>query len=324
MSLTVKPINLFDNSFTYDQTKTTLVGKITTKTLAGKTVIGPPIVKYRNTITGPEAITPLEVTITENNRMFVATAETSGIVTIALYDLMASNGDMNYVGKINIQIPEPPTTTYVVRGFKVLDNGTTGWKIFILVTANVAGHNGLYMVDGIGLSDFLFIPITVPTATAPSQKAVYKLDDSPFTLNNGAGLMLDIANTRVYVQRGVAATMQFLVFNYGATITTVGALGATTDLYLFATGNLPALAGVLLLTNSIDYTVPTSGPNASQPCVIFHTTTTMYRGRLSDLTTGATTWPSLEFANNLGEVNEFLSATRLARDLCPENESPRE
>jgi hypothetical protein len=311
MSLTVKPINLFDNTVVYDQTKTTLVGKITTKNLAGKTVLGPPIVKYRNTITGSEAITPAEVTITENNRMFVITAEVSGLVTVALYNLITANGDMDYVGKMVIQIPEPPTTTYAVRGFKVLDNGTSGWKIFLLYTANVTAHNGLYMVDGIGLSDFLFVPITVPTATAPSQKAVYKLDDNPFTLTNGAGIMLDTVNQLIYVQRGVSAAMQFIVFNYAGIVSTVGALGATTDLYLHTTGNLPALAGTLLLTNSIDYTVPTSGPNSTNPCVIFHTTTTMYRGRLSELTSGATTWPSLEFVNNLGNINEFVAQTAL-------------
>jgi hypothetical protein len=77
MSLTVKPINLFDNTTVYDQNKTTLVGKITTKTLAGRQVIGPPIVKYRNTVLGPEALTPIEVVITDNNRVFAISAETN-------------------------------------------------------------------------------------------------------------------------------------------------------------------------------------------------------------------------------------------------------
>lgn len=309
MSLTVKPINIFDNVVSYDQTKTTLVGKLTTKTLAGKTVLGPPIVKYRNTIVTPEAITPQELVITENNRMFVATAENAGLITIALYDIIQTNGDMSYVGKIVVQVPDSPATAYIQRGFKVVDNGTSGWKIFMLFTASVAAHNGLYMVDNIGLSDFVFVPATIPTATAPAQKAVYKLDDSPFTLTNGAGLVLDLPNSRLYVHRGVAATHSFIVYDYSLSITTVGALGSTTNLYLYATGNLPILAGTLLLTNSEDYTVPNTGPNASQPCVVFFTTSNIYRGRLSDLITGTTSWPSLEFVNVNGTLNTYVTQT---------------
>jgi hypothetical protein len=311
MSIIVRPINLFDNVTSYDQTKTTLLGKVTTKTLAGKTVIGPPIVKYRNTITGPEAMTPAEVVLTENNRMFTMTAETSGLITIAAYTLAESNGDLDYLGKIVIQVPEPPTTTYAIRGFRVLDAGTENWKIFILFTANVAAHAGLYMVNDVDLTDFTFVPLTFPTATAPDQKAVYKLDNSPFDLTDGAGIALDTAGGHVYVQRGAAAAYKFMCYTYTNTITTVGSLGSTTELFDYETGNLPALLGVLLLTNSLEFTIPTSGPNSGEDCVIFHTTTTMYRGRISELTTGATLWPSLEFANNLGAVNNFVAQTTL-------------
>jgi hypothetical protein len=311
MSLIVKPINLFDSVTVYDQTKTTYQGKITTKTLAGKTVVGPPIVKYRNTLLGPEAITPSEVVISANDRLFAVTAEVNGLITVAAYNLQSVNGDVTYIGKIVIQVPEPPTTTYAIRGLRVVDSGVTGWKIFLLVTANQVAHNGLYMVDNLDLADFTFVPPTFPTATAPSQKAVYKLDNNPFDLNNGTGLSIDVANSKLYVHRGLATTHSFIRYDYSTPITTVGALGVTTELFEYETGILPALIGTLLLTNSEEYTVPTTGPNAGQPCVIFHTSSTMYRGRLSDLTSGATLWPSLEFANNLGNINEFTSVTTI-------------
>lgn len=308
----VKPIDLFnDTSTTYDQTKTSLLGKLTTKTLAGKQVVGPPIVKYRNTITAPEAIVPSEVVISTNDRMYIATAESNGLITIAAYNLEQVNGDLTYIGKIVIQVPEPPATTYVIRGLRVVDSGTTGWKIFLLVTANQAAHNGLYMVDNLELADFTFVAPTFPTASASGQKAVYKLNNVPFDLSNGTGLSLDVSNSKVYVHRGVAATHSFIRYDYSLPVITVGALGATTDLYEYETGNLPALTGTLLLTNSEEYTVPTSGPNSGQPCVIFHTSNTMYRGRLSELTNGATTWPSLEFANNLGNVNSFTTVATI-------------
>jgi hypothetical protein len=309
MSIIVRPINLFDNVTSYDQTKATFLGKVTTKTLAGKTVVGPPIVKYRNTVAGPEAITPVEVVLTENNRMFAISAEANGLITIAAYALAESNGDLDYLGKIVIQVPEPPTTNYAVRGFRVLDAGTEDWKIFILFTANVAAHSGLYMVNDVDLADFIFVPPFFPTASAPSQKAVYKLDNDPFDLTDGAGIALDTVNGHVYVQRGLGAAYRFMCFTYTNPITTVGALGATTELFDYQTGNLPALAGTLLLTNSVEFTVPTSGANSGEDCLIFHTTSTMYRGRISDLTDGATLWPSLEFANNAGAVNNFIVQT---------------
>lgn len=311
MSFTVKPIDLFDNTTVYDQNKTSLRGKITQKTLSGKQVIGPPIVKYRNTIISPEALTPSEITITENDRVFMITTETNGIVDVALYNLIPSNGTLDYVGKVRVQIPEPPTTTYVVRGFRVVDTGTSGWKMFFLVTASVVAHNGLYMVDNVDLADFSFVPTLLPTATMPSQKAVYKLDNAPFNLANGTGLSIDRVNSKVFVHRGVAATHSFIRFDYSLPITTVGALGATADTFEYETGNLPVLTGTLLLTNSEEFTVPAAGPNAGQPCIIFHTTTTMYRGRVSDFTSGVTSWPSLEFFNNNGNINELVPNTTL-------------
>jgi hypothetical protein len=167
------------------------------------------------------------------------------------------------------------------------------------------------MIDDLSLSDFAFVPILVDTANAPNQKAVYKLDNSPFDLTNGTGMSLDKANSHIYVHRGLAAAHSFLRYDYSLPITTVGALGVTTELYEYETGTLPALTGTLLLTNSEEFTIPNSGTNSGEPCVIFHTNSTMYRGRLSELTVGATVWSSLEFANNAGNLGELQSPTTL-------------
>ena len=84
--LTVKPIPLLTNTTTvYDQTKTSYIGRITTKTLAGKTVVCPPIVKYRNTFAETENLSALEIVFTDNNRLFAISAESAGLVTIAAY-----------------------------------------------------------------------------------------------------------------------------------------------------------------------------------------------------------------------------------------------
>lgn len=310
MNLKVVPVDLTTNtSPTYDQTKVSLIGKISQKTIDGKVVVGPPRVKYRNTVSGPEAITPNDIVITDNNRAFICTTETTGLVTLAGYTLDPISGALTYIGSIKFAVLDAPATTHTARGLKVVDDGVSGWKVFWMSTGNQLQNGGLYMVNNLALSDFTFVAPIIPTATAPGQKAVYKLEDSPFTLTNGAGLILNKANSRIYMHRGVAATHSYAVFNYGGTITTVGANGITSDLWLFETGNLPALSGTLLLTNSEELTIPTSGPNAGQACAVFFTNTTMYRGRLSDLTSGATTWPSLEFANANADPSSIVNST---------------
>jgi hypothetical protein len=298
MAIKVIPIDLFLNiSGTYDQTKTSRIGRLTNKSLEGLTALGPPIVQYRNTVALSEAFTPNELHFTDNNRVFVTSSETGGLVTVAAYDINPTNGAITYIGKLNMNVKDTPATTHAARGLRVIDDGVTGWKIFWLSTANQAANAGLYMANDIALADFSPVPINIPLATLGGQKAVYKLEDPGNTITAAAGISLDKTNGHAYVHNGVAATHQFYKFNYNATITTVVS-GSTSDAFLFVTGNLPALTGTLLLTNSEEYHIPAIGLNAGQPCVIFHTTTQMYRGRLSDLTNGGTSWPTLEFQNN--------------------------
>jgi hypothetical protein len=94
----------------------------------------------------------------------------------------------------------------------------------------------------------------------------------------------------------------------GASINTTGspssgafigrAFGTSTSNFLHKTGNLPALSGTLISNNSEYYAVPGHTINAGFACAFFGTTTTMYLGKLSELTSGTTTWPSLINVNN--------------------------
>lgn len=312
MSFKLIPIPVFTNTTTtYDQTKTTLTGRLSNKSLGGTTAVGPPIVQYRNTIALSEALTPNELHFTSNNRLFVTSAEVGGLVTVALYNIDPNTNEITYVGKIQITVFDSPATTHTARGFRVIDTGTTGWKIFWLSTANQAGNHGLYVAHDIDLADFSPVPIVIPTATGGGQKAVYRYSSGTGTMTSAAGLSLDTVNGHAWVHNGVAATHQFFKFDYNATITTVTS-GSTSDTFLYKTGNLPALTGTLLLTNSEEYHVPGIGPNTGQPCVAFHTTTQMYRGQLADLTNGATSWPTLEFQNNNPGTN-LITAENTSR-----------
>jgi len=301
-----------------------------------------------------------------------------------------STGVQSYVGTIRMTVGDNATSTHTFRGLKVLDTGTTGWRIFLATSASVVINGGLYCVNNVALADFLAVGLGTlfPSATGSNQKATYLLQD-PANIGVGqlniasTGVTLDIPNNKVYVHNGVAATHQFYVYNTSATlncpltvgvtidsttdflthtahgflnndpvfitnlsggagltnnsiyyvrnitantyqlsltsggavinITTNGtvdvcrAFGTTGDAFVHKTGNLPALAGVLISSDSEDYAVPQHTANSGQPCIFFCTTTNLYLGRISELTPAATTWASLVTSNLLGTPNQIIA-----------------
>lgn len=144
-------------------------------------------------------------------------------------------------------------------------------------------------------------------------------DNTPIFLTNlsgGAGLT---NNTVYFVRNPTANDFQVSGTTGGAAIniTTAGtvdvcrAFGTTGDAWIHKTGNLPALTGTLINLDSEDYAVPGHTTNAGFPCVFFCTSSNLYLGRLSELTSGAVTWPSLVTSNILGTVNQITAPTLL-------------
>jgi hypothetical protein len=144
------------------------------------------------------------------------------------------------------------------------------------------------------------------------------LDNDPIvftSLSGGAGLT---ANTVYFVRNRTSTTYQVAVTSGGAAINfttdissaSVGrAFGTTGSNFLHKTGNLPALTGVLLGTDSEDFATPSGTTNNGQNCAFFATSTNFYLGQLSELTAGATTWPSLITVNALGSPNQITAPT---------------
>ena len=140
-------------------------------------------------------------------------------------------------------------------------------------------------------------------------------DNTPIYITNlsgGAGLT---TNTVYFVRNSTANDFQVSATTGGAAIniTTNGttdvcrAFGTTGDAFVHKTGNLPALTGTLIIADSEDYAVPGHTANSGQPCVFFCTTSNLYLGRLSELTSGATTWPSLVTSNLNGTSNQIVN-----------------
>jgi len=400
----IKADLLADVVSSYDQTKTTIQGRVAQRTIGGVDVLGPPLTKFIDVITDTAGLlTPTNVYCTDNGRLFVLAAPLNGTsydnLPIALYDFNFTTGAYAYVGRIDVQLPNLAATVHTIRGLKVIDTGTTGWKIFIATTATVLINGGLFLVNDIAKSDF--VPVahpTIPMATASSAKAVYFLQDPA---NQGAaqlniaavGMVLDAASNRIYVHNGTATVHQYFVYNTaaaptytsaavtvsvgspgvvshaghsfevnapviftagtlptgltvgtpyfvrnpvagvsyelsltsgGASINTTGspsvgasigrAWGTVTSNWVHKTGNLPALGGTILTNDSEDRAVPTAAPlNGGvlngNACAFLSTSTTLYLGLLSELTSGATSWPSLTASNILGSVNQITAPT---------------
>lgn len=385
----------------YDQTKTTIQGRVFSKTIDSQTVLGPPVSKFID-VFADSAENPSQIYCTENGRLFSIGAIVNGgtydTAPIILHEFDFATGTYNYVGKITVQLPNIAATVHTIRGFKAIDTGTTGWKFFIATTATIAINGGLFLVNNVDKTDFNIVPTLITMATASNAKAVYLLQD-PSNIGVGqlniatAGMVLDKANSRIYVHNGVAATHQYYVYNTstaptyttasvsvsvaspgivshaghtflnndpviftagtlptgltigtvyfvrnpvagvsyelsatsgGASINTTGspsvgatigrAWGTTGSNWVHKTGNLPALTGTLLVNDSEDYANPTNAPvNGGilngNPCAFFATTSNLYLGLLSELTSGATSWPSLTTSNILGTSNQITAPT---------------
>lgn len=391
----IKADILSDIVGSYDQTKTTIQGRIATRTISGDTVIGPSLNKFIDTVadTIPSSqVVPLLTYLSPNGRLFSVGAEASGIVAVSLHTVNLTTGVPTFIGTIRINIPDIAATTHVLRGLKVIDSGTTGWRVFLATTGSVVINGGLFCVNNVDLIDFVSVgPGTLfPNATGSNQKATYFLQD-PANIGVGqlniatAGITLDLPNNRIYVHNGVAATHQYYVYSTNATLncplsagltisdatdrvtqvahgyvdntpvfltnlsggtgltnntvyftrnvtannyqlsaTTGGAVinitvagtadicrafGTTGDAFVHKTGNLPALTGTLIISDSEDYAVPQHTTNSGQPCIFFCTSTQLYLGQISELTSGATTWPSLVTSNLLGTANQIVAPT---------------
>lgn len=374
----------------YDQTKTTVLGRAFSKTVDGKTALGPPLNKFLDMFTdfAASALGTNNMVMTPNGRIFVLSSE-AVTLSIYLYSFNYATGAYAPIGRVVIPMPDTAATTTTIRSIKVLDSGTTGWKIFITTTGSVLINGGTLLVNNLALADFVMVGFpTLTFATGNDQKAVYKLEDPA---NTGAGQLqtvsvgsvLDRTANRLYVHNGISATHQYYVYDtsiaptystravtgdqasntindtahpfvngdpvvftsltggaglvvgtvyfvggvtantYTLSATTGGAaINYTTDIsaanigrafgttgsnFVHKTNNLPALTGTLLQTDSEDFAQPLHGPLSGFDCAFFATTSNLYLGKLSELTAGATTWPSLATVNLLGTANQIVA-----------------
>lgn len=386
---------LTDVVSSYDQTKTTIQGRAISKTVNSTTVLGPPLNRFVDTVADTAGGTvPVLSFLTSNGRLFSIGAEAAGVSFMSLHTIDMSTLTKTFVGQIRFSLPDTAATTHTFRSLKVLDTGTTNWKIFVTTTGSVTINGGTFLGNKIDMADFISVGSTlIPFATGDDQKAIYFLQDSA-NIGVGqlqiasAGSVFDPNANRLYVHNGISATHQYYAYDTstaptyptasvsvsvaspgvvtdaghtfvantpvvftagtlptgltvgtvyfvrnpvastsyelsatsgGASINTTGspsvgaiigrAFGTSSNLFIHKTGNLPALTGTLLLNDSEDYALPGHTANSGFDCAFLATSTALYLGRLSELTSGAVTWPSLVTSNLLGTSNQITTPT---------------
>lgn len=204
---------------TYDQTRTTIQGRVATQTVNSQ----PVLMTRKNNWLDIAADTANAVTslgpfvMTSNNRIFAFGPESGGITPLVLYNFNATTGTATYVGRLNFLLPDFAVTTHTYRVTGAIDNGVSGWKIILSTTGTVAINGGVFLINNLALTDFVPVGFpTIPFASGTNQKAVYSLQD-PTAI--GVGHLLtsavggDIDGNDLWVHNGVAGLHQYWRFD---------------------------------------------------------------------------------------------------------------
>ena len=165
----------------YDQTRTTLAGRVTQRTIDSKPVLGPSPTRFLD-VFNDSTIAPITTMFaSDNGRIFMIGTITGGAIPVILYEINQSTGVHSYVGRINIAVPASPAIVHTIRSIKAIDAGVSGWKIYIIATGTILlGGSGVLMANNIAKADFSQVsPPTISFATGNNQKAVYQLGRLP-------------------------------------------------------------------------------------------------------------------------------------------------
>lgn len=198
------------------------------------------------------------------------------------------------------------------------------------VSENIFVHNGTATVHQIYDFDGYVVPTIVSkTCTSPTVNAnpTFALTSHGFNLNDpvvitnncpgGFTTTTELAQTVYFINNPFTHTFELKATVAGASIncttatspTILRAFGQSLNSFYLKTGNLPALTGTLLLTNTDCYAKPSHTVNSGSDCFFTATTTNLYIGKISELTSGVTTWSSLVSSNILGNGIDIVVPT---------------
>lgn len=296
-----------DLAVVYDQTKTSIFGRVNQKVIDGAEVLGPPLNKFFD-VTVETGVTPNTqgICTTPNGRVLVLSAETNGLVECAMYEVDIDTGDRVYVGRIRFALPDLAATTHVYRSLRFFDDGVSGWKIFLTTTGSVLINGGTFMVNNLARTDFVQVGFpTIPFATGNDQKAVYFLQEAatPGTLHLqtvSVGMSMDLVGKKIYAHGGLSASHQFWVYNFNAApqYPTFAVTGTESTNLINHTGHS------FLLADQVVFTSLTGGAGLTVGTVYF--VTNVVPGvsyQLATTATTATAGTAINFTTDISAAN---------------------
>jgi len=205
---------------------TTLLGRVFQKTLQGQQALGPSRTQFIDvqTLAG---FSPLMSFYNPTTQHLFVVSGASANPSIALFNFNSSNGTYSYVGKVIMSLANSAVTTYTFRGFKVYESGGV-INLLLSTGGSVATNGGTYAALGLSTADFTVGSTTIYSASGPSQKAVYFLQDPanvgvahvattawgvalPYSSSNSA------LNTKVYQLNGTIALPQVFSWDLAGT-----------------------------------------------------------------------------------------------------------
>jgi hypothetical protein len=310
----------------YDQTKTTLQGRVAQRSINDgnglKNVLGPSPVIFGDVEDDTGAAPVAVMAETPNGRLFISKGIVAGILTISYYTFNTTTGVQQWQGDLKFSVTA--TGTYTLRGFAVDDTTSTAMTFHFGLTNTTTQQGGYYACFGVPTTDFLKVSIiTYPVATAGSTtKTVYQIGDTStqaaHTLTVIDGLNLDKTGLNTYILNGAAATPKIFVIPYSAPPTGTPTAGYVQWNSGIATGTLSALTGVILLLNNVQVFTPVNQPSPSNAnngflCMGWLTGTNIYWAKVTDITSGVTTLPSLITAPMSGSSDYLLPSVTMGR-----------
>lgn len=304
----------------YDQTKTTLQGRVSSRTINDgnglKTVLGPSPVVVADVFDDTAAAPTTIHCSTTNGRIFIGKGVAAGVWTISAYSLNASTGAEAWIGDLKLTMSN--VGVYTIKGFSVDDTTSSSMKISWVATNTTVQQGGWYASYGVPIADFHTSSVlTYPVATLGSTtKTIYQIGDvatqAAHTVTVSDGMDLDGAGNFAYILNGAAATPKIFKFDNTSAPSAVPVSGySIANGTIIITATLPALAGVVLLVNNVKLGTIGHTTNSGSQVLTWLTTTTIYNAKTSDITNGATSLPSL-VQSNVSLSGDYLSPAAIA------------
>jgi hypothetical protein len=208
-----------------------------------------------------------------------------------------------------------------------------------LVNQISAVHNGTAAAGQFFKLDLTVSPaVVLQTTTSPTSigSPTFTMTGHGFnnndpvvqTANNPTGFTLSTATTQVvyFVRNAAANTFELSATSGGASINATSATASTVFTRAFGTsvsawtntktGNITGVSGTLLTNNSENFATPNTAIDPNIPaaisgfdCIFFATSTGFYMFKMSEITLGATSFPSMQSVNCNGTGTDFTGIT---------------